>query len=125
MCSSDLIAIVGKHIGGIFRWQSAFLLPEGDRLVVHSASPGLTLDADEIAVGTWAFRHGAIAGYDTDTLHGSRLRYIPLHTSRGVVGILGVKPAEPEGIITPEQTMILTAFASQAALALERVNPAR
>ena len=122
MDADSIIAIVGKHIGGIFRWQSAFLLPEGDRLVVHSASPGLTLDADEIAVGTWAFRHEADAGYDTDTLHGSRLRFIPLHASRGVVGILGVKPDEPEGIISPEQTRILTAFASQAALALERVK---
>jgi len=90
--------------------------------VMHSASPELTLDADELAVATWAYKHGAIAGYDTDTLHGSRLRYIPLQTSQGVLGILGVKPAEPDGIITPEQTRILTAFASQAAIAVERVN---
>jgi two-component system sensor histidine kinase KdpD len=120
--AKSIIAIVGNHIDEIFRWQSAFLLPEGARLELHPASPDLTLDADEIAVATWAFRHGAVAGYDTDTLHGSRLRYIPLRTSRGVVGILGVKPGEPEGIITPEEMRLLTAFASQAALALERVN---
>jgi K+-sensing histidine kinase KdpD len=38
------------------------------------------------------------------------------------MGILGVKPAEPEGIITHEQERILTAFANQAAIAVERVN---
>lgn len=35
---------------------------------------------------------------------------------------MGVKPAEPEGVITHEQALLLTAFATQAALALERVN---
>jgi hypothetical protein len=34
-----------------------------------------------------------------------------------------VQPAEPNGVITYEQSRILTAFANQAALALERVNP--
>jgi len=120
--NGSIISVVGKHIDEIFTWQCAFVLPEGDHLVMHSASPDLTLDADEMAVATWAYRHGAIAGYDTDTLHGSRLRYIPLQTSQGVLGILGVKPAEPDGIITHEQERILTAFANQAAIAVERVN---
>jgi two-component system sensor histidine kinase KdpD len=94
-------------------------------LVVREASPGLRLDADDIAVATWAYQHGTVAGYDTDTLHGSRLRYIPLKSTQGVLGIMGVKPAEPEGVITHEQDRILMAFANQTALALERVNLVR
>ena len=82
----------------------------------------LCLDADEIAVATWAFSHDTITGYDTDTLHSSRLRYIPARTNRGNLGILGVKPTEPEGVINPEQSRLLTAFANQVALAIERVN---
>jgi two-component system sensor histidine kinase KdpD len=120
--TGSIISVVGKHIDEIFKWQCAFFLPEGDHLMAHSAGPGLKLDADEMAVATWAFKHGAIAGYDTDTLHGSRLRFIPLRTSRGILGVMGVKPAEPNGVITPEQTRILTAFANQAALAFERVS---
>ena len=38
---------------------------------------------------------------------------------------MGVKPTEPEGIITHEQDRILNAFANQTALALERVNLVR
>jgi two-component system sensor histidine kinase KdpD len=121
--TDTIVAAVAQNIRAIFQWESAFFLPENGGLVVHAQSPGLTLDSDDLAVATWAFSHGTIAGYDTDTLHGSKLRYIPLQSSRGVMGIMGVQPAEPNGVITYEQSRILTAFANQAALALERVNP--
>jgi two-component system sensor histidine kinase KdpD len=122
---NSIVAAVAKHISGIFQWESVFLLPEGNELVMREASPGLRLDADDIAVATWAYHHGTIAGYDTDTLHGSPLRYIPLQSTQGVLGIMGVKPAEPDGVITHEQDRILMAFANQTALALERVNLVR
>jgi two-component system sensor histidine kinase KdpD len=119
-----ILAAVSQHIRGIFQWQSAFFLPEKNGLGIWGQSPGLLLDADDLAVATWAFRHGATAGYETDTLPGSKIRYIPIQSSRGVLGILGVKPAEPDSGINYEQSRTLTAFANQAALALERVNPA-
>ena len=121
----SIIAAVTRHIREIFHWESVVLLPDQERLIVHPPGTALVLDADDIAVATWAFQHSAVAGYDTDTLHGSRLRYIPLQSSAGVLGILGVKPADPEGVITHEQERILTAFANQMALALERVNLVR
>ncbi len=123
--ADSIIAAVTRHIREIFQWESVVLLPEGDRVLVHPSGTGLVLDADDIAVATWAFQHGAVAGYDTDTLHGSPLRYIPLQSSAGVLGILGVKPADPDGVITHEQERILTAFANQMALALARVNLVR
>ena len=123
--ADSIIAAVIRHIREIFQWESVVLLPEGDLLIVHSPETGLVLDADDIAVATWAFQHSAVAGYDTDTLHGSPLRYIPLQSSAGVLGILGVKPVDPDGVITHEQERILTAFANQMALALARVNLVR
>ncbi|HTY51964.1 MAG TPA: sensor histidine kinase KdpD [Methanomicrobiales archaeon] len=121
----SIVQAVSGHIEEIFQWKSVFLLPEGETLGVHAASLGLVLDANEVAVATWAYTHRAVAGYDTDTLPGSRLRYIPVRSSRGVLGVMGVKPADPSGVITPEQARILFAFANQAALALERVNLAK
>ena len=123
--AGSIIAAVTRHIREIFQWESVVLLPDEDNLLVQPSGTGLVLNADDIAVATWAFQHGAVAGYDTDTLHGSRLRYIPLQSLAGVLGIMGVKPAEPDGIITHEQERILTAFANQMALALERVNLVR
>jgi two-component system sensor histidine kinase KdpD len=120
--ADSIITAVAKHVREIFTWESVFLLPDEKGLVIRFACPDLKINADDIAVATWAFQHGAIAGYDTDTLHGSPLRYIPLQSSQKVLGIIGVKPSEPDGIITHEQERVLTAFANQAALALERVN---
>jgi two-component system, OmpR family, sensor histidine kinase KdpD len=117
-----IVLAVSRHIEEIFQWRSVFFLPEGESLGMHTASLGLVLDANEVAVATWAYRHRAVAGYDTETLPGSRLRYIPLQSSRGIQGVMGVKPAEPAGVITPEQERMLLAFANQAALALERVR---
>ncbi len=122
---STVINTVTKHIGEIFNWECIFLIFENGSLVQHPGSPGLMLDADEIAVATWAFSHDTVTGYDTDTLHSSRLRYIPLRTNRGILGILGVKPDEPDGVINPEQSRLLAAFANQVALAIERVNVTR
>ena len=90
--ADSIIAAVTRHIREIFQWESVVLLPDKDHLIVHPPGTGLVLNADDIAVATWAFQHGAVAGYDTDTLHGSRLRYIPLQSSAGVLGIMGVKP---------------------------------
>lgn len=111
-----------RHITEIFGWESIVLLPDDQGLSSPASAAGLSLTGDDIAVAIWAYQHGAVAGYGTDTLHGSRLRYIPLTGPSGVLGILGVRPAEADGIITHEQDRILTAFASQMALALERVR---
>jgi two-component system sensor histidine kinase KdpD len=118
----SIISAVTRHISEIFQWESVVLLPGGDGLAVQPSQAGIPLTDDDIAVATWAFRHNTVAGYDTDTLHGSRLRYIPLTGASGALGILGVKPAEPDGVITHEQERILTAFSNQIALALERVR---
>jgi two-component system sensor histidine kinase KdpD len=123
--ADSIVSAVAVHVREIFQWECVFLLPEENHLVVSPASQILTLNEDDIAVATWAFQHSVIAGYDTDTLHGSPIRYIPLVSSQKVWGIMGVKPTEPGGVITHEQEQILNAFARQAAWALERVNLTR
>ena len=70
----------------------------------------------------WAFEHGQPAGRDTDTLPAAKVRYLPLKTARGVVGVLGVQPPEKTAHLTLEQRLLMEAFANQAALAIERVQ---
>jgi len=129
--SRDLAAAVGldavlqvviSHIRETFHSAAAVLLPEGERLGVRVASFGLTVDDDEHAVAIWAFQHGRPAGEGTDTLPAAALGYLPLKTARGVVGVLGVRPAAPDQWVAPERRQLLEAFASQAALAVERAQ---
>jgi two-component system sensor histidine kinase KdpD len=55
-------------------------------------------------------------------LNASDARYLPLKTSKGVVGVLGVKPKNPADQLTTDQRRLLETFASQAALAIERAR---
>ena len=86
-------------------------------------SPGFPLDPNELAVATYAFRHGEPAGYGTDTLPGASGRYLPLKTAQGVVGVLGIRrPPDSDEPLSPEQRRLVQAFANQVALAIERAN---
>jgi two-component system sensor histidine kinase KdpD len=56
-------------------------------------------------------------------LPAAQLRYLPLKTARGVVGVLGVgKPGRAEHDLTPAQRRLMEAFANQAAQAIERAQ---
>jgi two-component system sensor histidine kinase KdpD len=118
----DILPVIVRHVGSTFAREAAILLPGGATLTVHAQSPGFALDDNEMAVAAWVFKQGQPAGRGTDTLPASSGRYIPLKTARGVIGVLGVQPLEPGPHLRPEQRRLLEAFASQAALAIERAE---
>jgi two-component system, OmpR family, sensor histidine kinase KdpD len=124
----DLTAAVGleavartiiEHIGQTFSREVAIFLPEGGNLQLFMASQGLAVLENELAVAVWAFQHGQQAGRGTDTLPDVTMHYQPLRTTRGVIGVLGIKPMEPSTYPSPDQRRILNAFANQVALAIE------
>lgn len=80
--------------------------------------------ARERGVAQWAFDHGSTAGRGTTTLPAARGRYLPLVSSRGRVGVLGVRPASESGLeaLDAAQLATLESIGSQAASALERVT---
>jgi len=121
--TSDLDAIlqaIARHIAATFSRSVAIFLPKGDELQPKLTTPGFPLDENERAVASWVFRHGQPAGFDTDTLPAASARYIPLRTARGITGVLGVQPPASEMPLSPDLRRLLDAFASQAALAIER-----
>jgi two-component system, OmpR family, sensor histidine kinase KdpD len=121
-----IIQAVLAHVAETFGRQAAVLLPapyglpEDGRLEVQALSPDFQLDQNELAVATWAFRHGQQAGRGTDTLPAANNRYLPMKTVQGVLGVLGVRPGDPAAPLLPEQRWLLETFASQAAMAIER-----
>jgi two-component system sensor histidine kinase KdpD len=100
-------------------------LPEGERLDVVAASEGMSLDMKEQAVADWAFRNHHPAGRGTDTLVSAELICIPLQTPASVLGVMGVRMENDLDYRSPESRRLLDAFATQAAMAMERVQLSR
>jgi len=130
----QVVEIIIAHIGQIFGRQVAIFLPENGghpngkpqnaaqngTIKTFAASPGYEPDETELAVAAWTYRHDQPAGRGTDTLPAAPLRCQPLKTARGLVGVLGVRPAAAGALLSPEQRQTLAAFANQAALSIER-----
>ncbi len=121
-----ILKTVIQHIAQTFSRESAILLPgEGkilgrDQLEIRAASAGLALTPEDIEAAAWAFEHGQPSGRGTSAFPTVGLRCQPLRTPRGIIGILGFKPADERNYLTTEQRQFLDAYASLAALAIER-----
>jgi two-component system sensor histidine kinase KdpD len=110
------------HVGQTFSREVAIFLPVAGVLKIYATSPELAVSDDDLAVAAWTFERGQPAGRGTDTLPEASMRYQPLKTMRGSVGVLGVKPSTPDRFLTRDQLRNLDAFANQIALAIERAR---
>ena len=77
-------------------------------------------EAAELEAANWAYAHGQAAGRSTNTLSGVQSLYIPLVASRQVIGVLGIQLNQQQ--VSPEEKRLIDAWASLAALAIERVR---
>ena len=120
-----ILEAIIKNIGESLEAKLVVLLAESDRLEIKAASEGLTLPVKEYAVADWAFRKHQPAGRGTETLISADLLYLPLQTATGVLGVLGVNLSDEADYASPETRRLLNAFATQATLAIERVQLAK
>lgn len=124
--AADLVTaleVLIHHVEQTFKRDTVVFLPESDRLTIRMVSTNLKLEEDELAVADWVYRHGDPAGRHTNTLPAAQLRYLPLKTASGTLGVLGVQgPDSADPDLTPQQRRLMEAFASQAALTIERVQ---
>jgi len=120
----QIARIALKHVGEASDVRAVVLLPDLDRkLVPTGAQPdGLVLSPHDEAVAKWVFEHGQTAGRGTATLPGAQGVYLPLTTSRGTVGVLGVVPSAAAQTVDLEQLHLLEAFAGLIALAIQRAQ---
>ena len=120
---TDIAKTVITQIGQTFGRDVAIFLPDENGLLkIYAASPDLIIADNELAVADWSFQRGQAAGRGTDTLTDASMRYQPLRTSHGVVGVLGVRPADAEHHLSHDQRRTLDTFANQVAMAIERAR---
>lgn len=126
--SVDITAVltaVVRNVEEALSAQVVILLPEGERLDILAASDGLALDTKEQAVADWAFRNNHAAGRATDTLVSAGLIYLPLQTPASILGVMGVRLESDHEYHSQENRRLLDAFATQAAMAMERIQFSR
>lgn len=123
--SADIVTVlqaVIRNVEEALNARAVIFLPEGERLEQLATSDGLVLDSKEQAVADWAFRNRQPAGCGTDTLVSAGLIYLPLQTPASQLGVLGVQMEDELEYRSTESRRLLDAFATQAAMAIERVQ---
>ncbi len=122
--TETLVRIAVQHISEVFRSQVMVLLPDDKgqlSIQIPEGGPAM-LTPHEQGVAEWVRDHGQAAGLGTDTLPGAKGLYLPLKTSQGIVGVLGIYPQQTQRLLSPDQFHLLETFANQMSLAVERTR---
>jgi two-component system sensor histidine kinase KdpD len=113
----DVRQIAARHLGEAFDATILVLFPDtAGRLAGGALEPG------DVGVAEWVWQNAKPAGLGTDTLPAASARFLVLHSARGKIGVLGVRPEHPKSFVDPEQRQLLETFASQVASAIARVR---
>jgi two-component system sensor histidine kinase KdpD len=116
----DVIENSVNHISEYFNAMvSIFLVDEKENLNFIKNSDGLKeLDAKEMQVAVWSLKNGRKAGKYTDNIPSANGFYIPLFTSRGNLGVLGIQYRNNKKP-SVENEVLLNNFSKQIINALE------
>ena len=99
------------------------LLPSNGPIAVKAGYPPEdTLGDADLAAAKWSFENDRAAGRGSDTLPGAKRLFLPMHTGRGAIGVVGIDSDKTGPLLTPEQRRLLDALMDQGALAIERVQ---
>lgn len=115
-----VLNVIVRKLSQTFECDVVIQIPEGQSLNIQAATDGLVLDQNEQAVALWSFQNRQTAGRGSETLPAVSIRFLPLITSHGIVGVLGVKSHNQARYLTHEDRLLLENFANLAALAIER-----
>lgn len=130
---ANLLHVTITQLNHVFAAQSVIFLPDQDGQlrpwggIEDWAAPPITpsmyiVPSDaESGVARWVYEHGEPAGLGTNTLPSAPAIYLPLTGTQGIVGVLGLQPAQHTAL-SPEQLHLLEACASQTAIAFERAK---
>lgn len=117
-----LSAAITRHLRAAFDAEVLILLRDSEERPAAPGwiTPGFPMDDQEWGIARWAFEHWEPAGLGTSHFPSVRALYLPLIASGGRLGVLGVRPAGSTPLTGSSTLQVLSAFAAQVALALER-----
>lgn len=117
----DLLWAACYQIASVAEGQAMALLPDKEDLrIAGSYPPEDDLDAGSWTAARWAFEKGEAAGHGTGTLPTLSWRFEPMRTSRGIIGVIGLRSTDGTTAASPERQRVIAALADQTAVAVER-----
>ena len=119
----DVLWATAYQAALLLKVRVVILLPEHGSIAVRAGYPPEdTLDDADLAAAKWAWENDHSAGRGSDTLPGAKRLFLPMHTGRGSIGVVGIDSDKPGPLLTPDQRRLLDALRDQGALAIERVR---
>ncbi|MBM6592520.1 sensor histidine kinase [Microvirga pudoricolor] len=119
----DLLWATSFQIASMLKVRVVVLMPEHGQLELKSGYPPEDrMDDADLGAAKWSFDHDRETGRGSDTLPGAKRLFIPMRTSRGAVGVIGIDRDRPGPLLTPEQRRLFHSLSDQSALAAERIR---
>ncbi len=117
-----LVQIAGRQLGEIFGGEVVLFIrePGSPAELRFGATTEVARQPINAIVAQWVADHDQIAGIGTDTLPNATALFVPLTGSQRTVGAVGVRPADAQRFLDPEQRRLLETCASLIALSIER-----
>ena len=117
-----LVNTAGRQLAEIFAGEVVVSLraPNGSLQPRFGGETSIAAHAVNASVARWVADNEHAAGLGTDTLPNATALFVPLVGSQRVVGVLGVRPADPQRFLDPEQRRLLETCASLIALSIKR-----
>ncbi len=118
-----ILHVAVRYIGEIFDCQIVALIPDAkDGMNVAAGDLPSVLQKDitkELAVAQSAYDTGEPTGWGTKASATVEILYVPLRAAHASLGVLALRPRDPQRFLLPEQVRLLQSLAKQVTLALE------
>lgn len=117
---NNLLEIGGNYIAELFVSDVMILTWQDHNLnISFTVGDDTVLDSKDMGVAQWVYDVGQVAGLGTDTLSQANAIYVPLLGSQKIMGVVRVRPKQPEDLFTPDQMLLLGTCANQLAQSME------
>ncbi|MBN1644033.1 MAG: DUF4118 domain-containing protein [Dehalococcoidales bacterium] len=121
----DTLKTITRGIHETFGCNTLILLSDSlnsEKFISQRENQSFTIDEGELKSAVLSIQNQETTGQKPDMLQYKKARYVPLKTSRGMIGIMVLQSLDTPKDWTAEQTRLLKVFAGLAAVAIEHIQ---
>jgi two-component system sensor histidine kinase KdpD len=119
----NIVKVAVDYISEIFDSPMIVLLPDGaGKLKTSGGDPSPVLQNDlvrQLDIARTSFESGKTTGWGSEYFPENEILYAPLQVAELNLGVVALRPGDPERFLLPEQRSLLESLVKQVALSLE------